>query len=154
MMVYSLALPAWAAAPNGIPGPLGIGYWGNEHLSLRYWVSPTMALDAGIGFQFVSNATRFDLQLGLPILMKQYPALFIELRPGFELSSQQNVTTDITLSLSALAEWFLPGTENRLSVSGGPRFGITMSTPAIGLGTTTMGTSATGIFAGALHFYF
>jgi len=140
--------------PAEVPGPLALGYWNTEHVSVRYWVSPTMGLEAGVGFQFVRHANRFDLQLGLPIVIRRHPTLLLEARPMFELTTIQNDTTNLMFGVGLLAEWFLPGTDNHLALSGGPTFGITIASPAVGSGTTTVGTGAMNLFGWGLHYYF
>lgn len=154
LLVLGLLGVAQSNAPKEVPGPLAVGYWGNANVSMRYWMNPTMGLDAGVGFDLVSNANRFCLEIGAPMVLKSFPTLLVEARPMFQLLTLQNVTTDISIGVGLLAEWFLPGTDNHLSISGGPQFGITISSPAIGAGTTTIGTSTLNLLSGGLRFYF
>ena len=132
---------------------LGIGYWSNSNLSIRYWIKSDLAIDGGLGFSTGGNSS-FNFTCGVPIVLKSYSALLLQIRPGFELTTTTNVGTTIDIEGRVLAEYFLPGTNRHLSISAGIGMGLRINTPTGQSTTVSFISMANQLAVLAAHFYF
>lgn len=128
MLVLGLVVGAGAAsAQNGPKGALGFHNI-DAPLGIRWWLSPKVGIDAGLGYgsnQVSTSATttasvsNFTADAGVPIVLKSWDKVHFAVRPGLSYHSQELFGTsdnDITITIGGEleAEVFLA---DNLSVS-------------------------------------
>ena len=150
-------LPAttWAAPGPVDPwGLIGVGYWGNQDISVRYWLTSRISADVGLGVQINSGAHAYSAHVGANYALARFNTLLLEGRPEANIFNQLGYFGGVGLKFSLLGEWFVPGSDNHLSISAGPGIGIQFTKNASGESRTVVTSGRYGMFTGALHLYF
>ena len=135
-------------------------------LGLRWWVSQTVALDAGVGFDHDSilgqSLTRVTGEFGIPFQMAEWERVGFYLRPGVSYTAREQLdsgppfydkVTDhsLTASLRAEAEVFVV---SRVSLSGSFGIQYTHLDRAGGPDTNEWGTTGGNFTNLGFHIYF
>ena len=114
-IVALLTLPALASAKD-MTGKMGLGFnLSDAPIGIRYWFSPNVGLDAGIGVQSEdlgsTNATDFWVEAGLPYIVYGADQANLFFRVGAELGliderGSSNKQTHILVTIGPGAEVF------------------------------------------------
>ena len=166
VMLAALALVTTAFAATAMAEPAagkwGVGYFRTQApLGVRYWFSPKVGGDLGIGFDNQSQSgtpsqSDWTIDIGVPINMANAGNAYFQIRPGFAYNSDDNgVNTPTTMAISGslAVEYFF--TDNfSLQVADGIRWQSTdPDLPGVNNQTAFL-TEDFGISNIGFHYYF
>ena len=157
---------AFAQAPGHPRGALGF-HDVAAPLGLRWWVSDKLGFDVGLGFgsdesvALDENFSHFDLDLGLPVMLKSWDRVHFMVRPGIGYHSEEVVTdlgpplvkdndTALTLRGELEVEVFLV---DNVSVSAAHGLEIVNTDPAVGGSSTDFSTTGANFTNIGFHVY-
>jgi len=129
-----------------LAGKLGFGYSNcGTPLGLKYWLSDTIALDAGFGFSTADNVQNFGTQVGFNLVLVSTEPVLLEFRGSMGFDT--GVTTNLNWMPVVAVEYFV--TKNvSLNLGVGLLFYLQVSPAASFTFSHTTGTT------GSLGFYY
>lgn len=160
-----LLLPTLASAKD-MAGKFGLGYYlSDAPVGVRYWVTPKVGLDVGVGFEMkdlgAKSATSYWFDLGIPYIVVGTERANLFVRVGavigilddrvYGTGLQDKTWTDVNVSLAPGAEVFV-GENFSLEASHG--IGVEFKSPPTGDSLTNVKTFGNGISSLGFHFYF
>mgnify|MGYP001611838593 FL=1 len=165
VLTMTLALAGVLSGPSAkrsfaAPGPvdpwglIGVGYWGYQDVSVRYWLTSRISADIGMGLQINTGAHAYSAHFGANYALARFNTLLLEGRPEANIFNQLGYFGGFGFKFSLLGEWFVPGSDNHLSISAGPGLGIQFTKNSNGESRTVITSGRYGMFTGALHLYF
>ncbi len=169
-----LALPALASAKD-MTGRFGLGYFTSDApLGLRYWFSPKLGVDVGLGFRSqdgvvafpatmpptTESAMEYAVEVGLPYIVHSSEQANLFLRAGalFTVTDERLLggSTDETFTSTDIL--LGPGAEvffgDHFSLEASHGVVINITSPPVGDSRTNFGTAAASISELGFHYYF
>lgn len=160
-----LLLPTLASAKD-MTGKFGLGYYVSDApVGIRYWVTPKVGLDLGVGFEMKDlgseNANSFWFDVGIPYIVVGTERANLFVRVGATIGilddrvygsgTLDKTWTDVVASLAPGAEVFI-GDNFSLEASHG--IGFEFKSPPEGDSLFNVKTFGNGISSLGFHFYF
>ena len=160
LLTFFILLSTISFAGEHKQGTIGLGWYSaSAPVGGRYWVSPNIGIDLGLGYAdknvLASTDSRFHVNIGAIIDVVQTDQANFFIRPGIEM--QTNARTDakgkqaskMIISADLGAEYFLTG---NLSLSYGHGLQIEQISGSDDLGISAL--RALGADKLGFHFYF
>ena len=159
----ALCLVAGTAMAHDMTGRLGLGFtYSDAPIGVRYWVSPKVGLDGGIGIMTRNDGdvTDFSFAAGVPIvLMDDADRVNFLVRPGILYSSMgtsaQGYDSATNLMISGSLEFEVFVTDDfSVSAAHGFAFNIADSGAPNSSSTSDYGTFGNNMTDFGFHYYF